>query len=459
MKKYFISTLQLALISAIIAIESAAATQLSQFGITWKFSQNVQYGQYANGDYWVVGPVNIIEITPISTVANGRTINGSMVNPSAREGGSQGFDSAMYAQYGPAFDATLNVARPGGNTISAANPLVIAPNSSLISTISHPTAGNRPQLTDAAVLTIVSAPPPAGSFRPPYQGTDKTHRWNQSSLNFSILKALPKTSGIPSIASLENNFSRPWIEINTSWIGRYMHPSNNQPDYGRDIAILLGSGLLSLHADYTNDQKRKLYTNIVQIGLDFYGAARTGAQWRDLGGHNQGRKMPMILAGLSLNDSSILAYADASKYSIFQEDRQTWIVSQNDVGRTLYTADGRPRVQYLQSDIGIAEWGEQHTSQPNRDGRNWDAYYRDIVGSSVVAHALFAHLTPGAKEAWNWEPFFRYMDRFFELDKERTSGGNTIPSFHRSFWTAYRDHTANHAQSEPPRNARITLSD
>ena len=38
-------------------------TSISQFGITWVCKGTVSTGQYANGDYWVVGPVQIIAIT------------------------------------------------------------------------------------------------------------------------------------------------------------------------------------------------------------------------------------------------------------------------------------------------------------------------------------------------------------------------------------------------------------
>lgn len=433
---------------------SQAVTELAQFGITWRFASNVQYGQYANGDYWVVGPVDIIQITPASTNISGRIINGSMVNPKAGEEGKQGFDSAMYGMYSESYDPALNAARPNGSDLTQANPLRLPPGSSLISTISHPTAGQRPQLTDAAILTVVQSPPVSGSFRPPYQGTDKNHKWNSQNVDYSIFRSLTPPADSTPFPTLVNYFERPWIEINTNWSGRYMHPSNNQPDYGRDMAFRLGNGLLGLHYNYNSDQKRLLCIRMIQIGIDFYGAARTGALWRDLGGHNQGRKAPLILAALALRDSEIAAYGDANRHFIFQEDRQTWIVGQSDVGRLLYTADGRPREQYTQLDVGIPEWGEQHTSKPNRDGRNWDAYYRDIAGTSLIAHALFAHLTPDAVSTWNWAPFFSYMDRFVSIESSKTN----IPSALRNAWQTYRALGNATLAPTPPANAKISIT-
>jgi hypothetical protein len=146
-----------------------------------------------------------------------------------------------------------------------------------------------------------------------------------------------------------------------------------------------------------------------------------------------------MLAGLALNDTNILAYADASKNFIFQEDMQTWYVRQYDVGRVVHTNDGRPREQYIQADVGIPEWGEQHTSQEVRDGRNWDAYYRDNVYSGSMGHALAAHLTAGAVSQWNWPAFFDYMDRAFAIEGTNASDNvMTIQSYVANMWNAYR---------------------
>ena len=42
----------------------ARAQQVSQHGVTWKFDREVPVGQFVNGDYYVVGPVKVVEIDP-----------------------------------------------------------------------------------------------------------------------------------------------------------------------------------------------------------------------------------------------------------------------------------------------------------------------------------------------------------------------------------------------------------
>jgi len=408
-----------------------AATSISQHGITWTFDRDYPSGQFANGDYWVVGPVKITSISPRSVVSGGATLHGSMINPAVN--GSQGYDSRIKNN---TFSAALNVAKQF--------PLTVQPGSSLLSAESYTAGatGDNPQMKTIAILTVLSAPAPAGSFRPPYVGGDKTIRWNKSQLQYGKLRSLPPVSGTPSLASVEQAFERPWIEQKTNWSGRYMHPGANQPTYGREMAHVLANGLLSLQLNYTAAQKEKLAIRLVQYGIDIYGAAKAGGVWVNDGGHNQGRKMPLLLAGIMLGDSNILAYANGATSRIFQEDQQTWYVTSADVGRALYTADGRPRVPYISSDVGIAEWGEKHTGDPSRDGRNWDAYYRSVSGACTIGHVLTARLM-GAEKIWNWGAVFDYYDRYFANEKGNVSTGvNSIQPFVAAMWNAYRSSKA-----------------
>lgn len=229
-----------------------SADSISQFGITWYFDQAYESGQFANGDYWVVGPVTIVGIDPSSTQSDGRTMNGAMVNPTPDLGMTQGYDSAMYGSYGPAYDADLNAALD----VSAADPLMLNPGSSLISTISNEDPGVRPQLLTAAILTVLDSAPPDGSFRPPYCGDDKTIRFDTTDLDYTELAALAPVEGTPDLADVERYFERPWIDHVPNWTSDYHHPSENMPYYGREMANEIGIGALMLHLDFTDEEKK-----------------------------------------------------------------------------------------------------------------------------------------------------------------------------------------------------------
>lgn len=419
-------TLTIVCIVALGAPLAHGATRITQHGITWTFDRDYPTGQFANGDYWVVGPVKIVQITPRSDTSRGAVMHGSMVNP--RPNSSQGYDSRIKNNR---FEAAKNVA--------AHLPLVLPAGSSLLSSESYlPHAkGDHPQLRTIAILTVLAAPAPAGSFRPPYVGTDKSLRWNQSQLRYDRLRSLPRVAHAPRPSAVAARFERPWIEQGTSWVARYLHPGDNQPTYGREIAHALAEGLLALQLDYPNRDKEKLLVRLVQYGIDVYGAARSGAVWNADGGHNHGRKMPLLLAGAVLGDADILAYGDGRKM-IFQEDQQIWYVTPSDVGRVLLTADKRRRDLYLPSDVGIPEWGEKHHVDPRRDGRNWDAYYRTVAGSSTIGSVLVARLMNLEKE-WNWPAVFDYYDRYWAKESRNAgSGVNSIQRFVAEMWKAYR---------------------
>jgi len=408
-----------------------ATDTITRHAITWKFDKAYPTGKFANGDPWVVGPVKIISIKPPSLTEGDRIRNGSMINPAI--GTQHGYDNSREGgKYASKYEDKLNV----GMGVSEKSPLTVPPGSSLISTLSHDEEGKRPQLSDASILTVLDAPAPEGSFRPAPVGSDKSPLRNVSQIDWSKLKSLPAPSGAPDLEKVAERLERPWLEQDPNWTGRTIHPSNNQPDYGRDISLLLGDALLLAHLDFPEAKKRDLVIRLIQYGIDVEGSARNGAIWIGYGGHNQGRKMPMIFAGLLLNDKDILARANAKEHFIFQEDHQTWFIEASDVGRKLHAADDRPREPYTSEDVGLAEWGEQHTKQPVRDGRNWDAPYRRNVGSSTLAHVLAAQLM-NAEEIWNWPPFFAYIDRYWEIEKEVTSGTDAIKPFHRAMWEAH----------------------
>lgn len=405
----------------------AQARSVSQWGITWTFDREYQVGQYANGDYWVVGPVNIISITPESVTVGGRVMHGTQVNPGS---GSQGYDSGNSDM---SYSSSKNVAPS-----ITGRPLSLS-TGSVVSSISleNPDEQGRPLLKSLAILTVVPAPPPAGAFRPSPYGADKTSRWKESDLDYSILRSLPVVANTPSLDKVKASVARFWNEQNTDWTARAVHAADNQPEYGRDMANTVAEAMLSLHLNYSQAEKRDLFVYLVQMGLDIYGRAQEGGVWEDLGGHNHGRKMPMLLAGLALRDPAILRMADAAQNLIFQEDRQTFYVTASDVIRKLFQGDGDNRQPYTTDMIGMPEWGEQHTRQPERDASNWSADYR-WVGSGFMGHALMAHLTPGAVEAWNWPAFFDYTDRYESISGDST-GTNGVRPFVRSMWTAYRN--------------------
>ena len=109
----------------------------TQYGITWKFDKPARIGQFINGDYYVVGPVTVLDITPkpllgrevpseeldknVNERAGGKLIrNGTMLNPPAKR--EMSYDSGIRNWFNPAL--VTNV------------PYRLKPSDSLVSTIS-----------------------------------------------------------------------------------------------------------------------------------------------------------------------------------------------------------------------------------------------------------------------------------------------------------------------------------
>jgi len=416
-----------------------SATTITRHDITWTFAYDETCGTYVNGDPWCVGPVTITAISPASTSIEGRIQHGSETNPP--NAGGAGYDNQQNWTY----SATNNVARPGGNDLSAGNPLMITVGS-LVSTRTKDTPNTRPGIEDASVLTIIASAPAENSFRPPITGTDKTSYWKLSDVNFSLLPRLDKsivsTAPTEATVSVDTTMDKLWFDVygGTSG-GREFHPSNNMPDYGGSMAVTLGVLSDTVLLDYPQEILEPIVIRLIQYGIDVYGTIKyysgsnvlsvstQGALWMGGGGHGHGRKWPMIFAGLMLNDFNILEYADGQKWPIFQEEQQHFYVTQADVDRERYTEDGRPRDPYTVEMIGTPEWGEQHTNQPDRDGSNWDAYYRDIVSPSIAGHILAAEIM-GAKTLWNWPSAFEYQERF---KKHQIEVGAAIGSYESAF--------------------------
>jgi hypothetical protein len=475
--RYYNRGLLLHEIEELAGVESAPPepeyASLTQHGITWRFVGPIRSGKFANGDYWVLGPVDLVEVTPSSQSTNGtwtnhngthswtgsRTMNGSMINPSPTDGAAQGYDSETYAWhpnngriYSPNYDESKNAV----SGINENNPLNLQPGQSLVSTISHD-HGSRPQLATAAVLTVLDSEPPAGSFRPPYAGSDKSIRYNKNQLAYGRLGRLPVVPNTPSFEELERTIQRPWIDHVPDWLGRYIHPSSNMPNYGREMAFEMARASLKLQLDYSNEQKESLLISLVQIGIDNYGLIKNGgrANWRANGGHMNGRLWPILFAGIMLNDAQMQAigqktgnylYASGhgpgnppSDYIHFGETGQTFYVTQEDVKRTQSDSwdpdlrGGNPQ-PYTDADIGMPEWGITHSHAPRKDNREWATAYRECCTAISWSGQLLSAYIMNVTVLWNSEALFDYMDRYIEIQGSTGFGG----AFERAMWEHYR---------------------
>lgn len=440
---------------------SGAATSVSQYGITWSFSEDKQVGQFVNGDWWVVGPVTISNINPKTIGAD--IGNGSMINPIP--GQTQGFYSGT--QY-PAYTATKN--------ISLSLPITVQPGNSVVSTIRNPdTWGSNSSpgalvektwFKEASVLTVVASPPAAGSFRPPYAGTDKTIRatWNKGSLRYNMLRSLaaPNAAHVPNRTWLEDATQRPLIEMHYNYINSNWKASWN-PDkpggyprrtYGREISHISSAAGLYLQTNVSNATKEKLLIHMCQWGIDVYGLVRVGMQFQPNGGHDHGRLMPLFIAAKVLGDADMLDYCKPGK-SVFQEFSQHWFVTQTDIN----TPRSNPATMqpYTQDMLGMPEWSsggpnERHQASSQFFGGTGYRFINGAPNCGLVATVLLMN----GRSDINHEPLFQYIiTRYYPMTK--SGAAHTIPNygdvptlFTRDMWDAHISGTTPPPPTDPP---------
>lgn len=409
-------------------LSNGPRVQVRRNGVTWTFARPRRVGQFVNGDWWVVGPVSLVAITPACAAQGPRVQHGAMINPDPRRA-QQGYDSATAGSAECSrYTDELNVARG----VSPAAPLRLPAGSSLVSAVSHPTPGQLPQLDRCAVLTVVAAAPAPNSFRPPYCGADKRARWSADELDETCLHRLPQVPGSPTTRALVSRLENTWLDHLPGLPGRYLHPRANMPDYGRDIADVVGAAALTLNCDLPASDKRALLVVMVQLGIDVYGIVKNGGRFLADGGAGSGRKLPLLIAGLALHDADLLDAAGRAR-AAFGEDAQTFYVAETAPGVFNGGHGG-----YVEADVGLPEWGIHHADDPSGDRKGWgaDPYRRCCTANSWVGFVLAARIM-GLREAWEHPALFDYVDRYMQIERPGHWMRSWSP-FAERMWERYR---------------------
>jgi hypothetical protein len=406
---------------------SEHATSLMHAGITWTFAQQARVGRFANGDPWVVGPVDVVSIEPGCEVRPNRTRNGSMLDPDPSSS-RQGYDSAMHSGNAPdSYDASLNAAAD----VAPQRPLRLLPGHSLVSTISHAEHGHLPQLRSCAVLTCLADVVSPDTFRPPYCKADKKPHYRARDLDLSVLARLPPVANTPPIAGIAARFEHVWLDHLPGWTSRYQHPSDNMPDYGREIADLVGQAALLLQLDLPDADKLPLILRMVQLGIDLFAVVEGGGSFAADGGAGSGRKFPILLAGALLQDKAMLAIGQRTLS--FAEDQQTFLVEETAPG-VLNGGQGG----YRKDDLGMPEWGIAHALDSTRDSREWAGnQYRRCCTANAWAGSVLAARIMGLRRAWNHDPLFDYQDRYMAIEP-KGSWTRCWNRFSEAMWDEYR---------------------
>ncbi len=460
--------------------------RITQHGITWTFEQAVRVGRFVNGDYYVVGSVTITQIDPKplwgdevgeiidkSSVRESRypgrqARNGSVLNvPSRSKKG--GYDSRIPSgRYDPDLFAHL--------------PIRMKPGDVLVSTVSRKNEEIRKfsgqhvdPLQVAAALTCVAEPQPPDAFRPSYCDSAHSKIYLARNLRRDLLLSLTRPTSAPeTLDEYARSFQKPWLD---SVDFGFAAPVDNLPHYGQSIAQLVGEASLLLMMDYSADDKERLLVNSVQVGIDLWGVARGGFVWQGHGGLNSGRKWPMVLSGILLDDKEMQSPTKAVPGLRFGEDDQTALCPYAYKGKTFESGwTGAKAVFVGHSPYLMARsthwadgWGPVDLFHPSE----WpddkltpkrlpasEGYRRANTSGAWIGQALAARLMH-VEDVWNHDAFFAYVDRWMTEDDApfveeiKKAGGPDYtgvergrfgrqshvwgPKFVRQMWETYRN--------------------
>ncbi|MCH6258439.1 putative Ig domain-containing protein, partial [Puniceicoccaceae bacterium K14] len=396
---------------------SSYASSASDSGVTWFFDKSYLTGSFANGEKYVVAPQGVT-ITKITPGWDG-TKNGAEVNPvGAGRGVRQGFDKRVY---NTEYDASLNVADD--------LPLYLPANSSLVSSIGLGSVSSKDLwIDDVLILTVLSEEPPAHSFRPAYAGADKKIFGSKADLDFSFLQNLVHPADVRRPSGRLGNVL---LDLLSQWQTSQLKTESGEHSYGRQIAYSVADASLWLNLDLSIAEKQPVLVDMIQRGIDVWGQVNSGVVFYPNGGHLIGRKMFLVFAGQGLNRPEIMEWVDASKHFVFQEDMQHFIVDQ-------YTLSESP--YYSSSHLGMPEWASNPIGHMDEATPEWNIQYRDVNGAPNIGIALAAEIM-GMRDAWNYEPYFRYLEERFWPTEEvnRSNSLNEIYHFYADMWDMYKE--------------------
>ncbi len=161
---------------------------------------------------------------------------------------------------------------------------------------------------------------------------------------------------------------------------------------------------LMLLLDVPPERKERRLIGFVQYGLDVSALAKQGVSWNWSGGHPSGRKWPMILASLLLDDTDTRAVPETVA---FHEDAQTYYGTGCFGQMALYWMDPRLGQRDRYEERPPETWQPQHkSSEMCRVCCNAVAR----VGTALAARLM------GAVQAWNHDAFFDDLDRWMRRD-------------------------------------------
>jgi hypothetical protein len=283
-------------------------------------------GRFANGDWYVVGPAVIRQITPAIVGSGASLRNGVDVNPAVTSGNAQRWDGRLEGVQNP--------------TVSF--PYIAQPGQSVVKYVSNNPGGECPDRhcgKFAAVLTVLGSAPasPETTFRPPYWGSYKP-LFSTSSLDLGLLKRLSSSAVDAKISRAEATRRTAHFRLDNSpssvaaggelepvdafYEGNAWGANVLRADAEVALWLLLDNACAAPPCSAAADQAAKLPVLIgfVQNGIDLWAGTRGGLNiTRGGGGNSAGKLFLEVFAATFLRSSQMAADIAAAPERNFWE--------------------------------------------------------------------------------------------------------------------------------------------
>lgn len=359
-------------------------TSIDDNGVGWQFAEPVEYGTFANGDYWVLGPVTIAETTPQAELEvqnlGGDICSGDYTDrdcndacdaahpgtaalctegvPPDAQGdcvcilGRNGWQSNPRAgRVTSAFDSRVSH-QAFDHRLIPELPYQAQPGESLVKGVSREENLDdpRPILQTASVLTVLGeVPPDAGAavLRPPYVGSDKP-LYRVDELRTELLPSLPAIADTPPWDEVEPLVEHVQLEHIAGAPGMRLRPQDHLHYYAPENGGRRAEVALRLMIDEPAADRRMGLIYFVQAGMDMAHALKEGQTWGAGGGEYPGMKLIMLLSTVLLDEPELVSLIGG--YESYEDESVSYGVDQQ------------------------ALWGHLNAYHPQEE-----SYWRDMV--------------------------------------------------------------------------------
>jgi len=393
---------------------TAPLAEVSRHGVTFRFAEPRPVGRYVTGDLFVVGPVTVVAIEPVSEVIAGTARHGAQLDPGPEGNGFDARITLSTVAYAP--ELNLDPAATG-------RPLRIG-TGTLVKAVSRsdaegPAHSGFTWIDRYVPLTVVEAPPPEDAFRPSVIGRDTRARWREADIRYDRLSDLEPVARMPTLeeaAEAAAAMMPAWFPAAVAGgdRSRRLHAARHFVGYGRDMGRTLADAMLATHRRAPVSEKRPAVVGLVQAGLDLCAQIAAGRGLGIGGAITTGRKPVAVYAAALLDDPELVRLVDArtAPASWGNADRQHLWITEALIGPVHDRPSGPDRLAhtpYAPEHLGFPEWRENET----RLTASLASDYRHLAGEPE-ARGLFALLlTEGAAEAWGDPLPFAYADRLW----------------------------------------------